>query len=418
MERLLTIVLAGGEGQRLLPLTKERSKPSVPFGGKYRIIDFSLSNCINSGIRQIYILTQYRSESLLEHIQNGWGLSSTGLGDFIYCVPPQQKVGREWYHGTADALRQNLNLVKKKDFDHVMILSGDHIYKMNYRHLRYYHRKKKADLTVAAIKVKKEQAVKKLGVLEVDRSYRMVGFKEKPLHPKAIVDEPEYVLASMGIYLFKTSTLIEVLQDMSADDFGKEIIPAMIDKFNVYCYDYEKENRIEDFVVQVIDGKRESVLVEHIRDSSYWKDVGSIDLYYEASMDLVGVDPVFNLYGQKWPLRTYQKTVPPSKFILGGAAQESIVSDGCIISGGIVRHSILSPGVLVERDAVVESSIIFDNALVEPFARIRRAIIDKEVVIKSGSSVGYDLDADRKRGCTISDGGIVVIPKRAVIHPV
>jgi len=417
MERLLTIVLAGGEGQRLLPLTKDRSKPSVPFGGKYRIIDFTLSNCINSGIRQIYVLTQYRSESLLEHIQNGWGLSNTGLGDFIYCVPPQQKVGREWYRGTADALRQNLNLIKKKDFDHVLILSGDHIYKMNYRHFCYYHRKKKADLTLAAIKVKKEQAVKELGVPEVDRSYRMVGFKEKPLHPKAIAGEPEYVFASMGIYLFKTSTLIEVLQDMPADDFGKGIIPEMIDKFNVYCYDYENENRIEDFVVQVIDGKRENVLVERIRDSSYWKDVGSIDLYYEASMDLVGVDPVFNLYGQKWPLRTYQKTVPPSKFILGGMAQESTVSDGCIISGGIVRHSILSPGVLVERDAVVENSIVFDNASIEPFARIRRAIIDKEVVIKSGSSVGWDFEADRRQGCTISDGGIVVVPKKAVIHP-
>ena len=418
MERVLTIVLAGGEGQRLLPLTKERSKPSVPFGGKYRIIDFTLSNCVNSGIRQIYIFSQYRSESLNEHIQDGWGLSSTGLGDFIYCVPPQQKVGREWYHGTADALRQNLNLIKKRDFDHVLILSGDHIYKMNYRHFRYYHRRKKADLTLAAIKVKKELAVKKLGVLEVDQSYRMVGFKEKPLHPKTIADEPGYVLASMGIYFFRTSTLIEVLQDMPADDFGKEIIPEMIDKFNVYGYDYKKENRIEDFVVQVKDGKRESVLVEHIRDSSYWKDVGSTDLYYEASMDLVGVDPLFNFYGQKWPLRTYQKTVPPSKFILGGIAQESIVSDGCIISGGIVRHSILSPGVLVEREAIVEDSIIIDNTIIEPSSQVRRAIIDKNVVIKSGSSIGWDLDTDKRRGCTVSDEGIVVVPKGLTIYPV
>jgi len=417
MERLLTIVLAGGEGQRLLPLTKERSKPSVPFGGKYRIIDFTLSNCVNSGIRQIYILTQYRSESLNEHIQDGWGLSSTGLGDFIYTVPPQQKIGREWYRGTADALRQNLNLIKKRDFDHVLILSGDHIYKMNYRHFRYYHRKKKTDLTVAAIKVEKEQATKKLGVIEVDQSYKMIGFKEKPLRPKTIPDEPNYVLASMGIYLFKTSTLIEILQDMPADDFGQEIIPTMLDKFDVYCYDYEKENRIEDFVVQVIDGKRESILVERIRDSSYWRDVGSIDLYYEASMDLVGVDPLFNLYGQKWPLRTYQKTVPPSKFILGGSAQESIVSDGCIISGGTVRNSILSPGVLVERDTVVESSIIFDNSIIEPFSRIRRAIIDKDVVIKSGASIGWNLEADKQQGCTLSEGGIVVVPKGATIYP-
>ncbi len=416
MDRLLAIVLAGGEGHRLYPLTKERSKPAVPFGGKYRIIDFTLSNCINSGVRQIYVLTQYRSESLNQHIQEGWGISSSGLGDYIYCVPPQQKVGREWYRGTADALRQNLNLVRGKDFDHVLILSGDHIYKMNYRQILDYHQKKTADLTLAAVRVKKQQATGALGVLEVDRNYRMLGFEEKPMQPKTIVDEPDYALASMGIYIFKVSTLIDVLQ-MPGDDFGKDIIPGMLNRNNVYVYDYEKENRIQDFIVRVIDGKRESILVERTRDSGYWRDVGSIDLYYEASTDLVSVDPVFNLYGEKWPFRTYQRKVPPSKLILGGIAQESIVSEGCIISGGMVRRSILSPGVIIERDAVVEESIVFDDVTIEPFSRIRRAIIDKEVAIKSGASLGWDLEADKRHGCTISDTGIVVVPKGAVIHP-
>jgi glucose-1-phosphate adenylyltransferase len=416
MERLLAIVLAGGEGHRLHPLTKERSKPAVSFGGKYRLIDFTLSNCINSGIRQIYILTQYRSESLNQHIQEGWGISSSGLGDYIYSVPPQQKVGTEWYHGTADALRQNLNLVWEKDIDYVLVLSGDHVYKMNYRQMLDYHREKKADLTLAAIRVKKEQASGTLGVLEVDRSYRMLGFEEKPVYPKTIADEPEYALASMGIYIFKTSTLIDVLQ-MAGDDFGKNIIPEMINKNSVYVYDYEKENRIEDFIVQVVDGRREKILVERTRDSGYWRDVGSIDSYYEASIDLVSIDPVFNLYGEKWPFRTYQRKVPPSKLILGGIAQESIISEGCIISGGIVRRSILSPGVVVERDAVVEDSIIFDDVIIEPFSRIRRAIIDKEVAIRSSSLLGWNSEADKRRGCTVSDEGIVVVPKRAMIYP-
>jgi glucose-1-phosphate adenylyltransferase len=338
------------------------------------------------------------------------------LGDYIYCVPAQQKLGQEWYRGTADALRQNLNLVKEKDFDNVLILSGDHVYKMNYRQIFDYHREKKADLTLAAIRVKKEQAAETLGVLEVDRSYRMLGFEEKPMHPKTIADEPEYALASMGIYIFKTSTLLDILQ-MAGDDFGKTIIPEMINKSNVYVYDYEKENRIEDVIVQVIDGRRERVLVERTRDSGCWRDVGSIDLYYEASIDLVSIDPVFNLYGEKWTFRTYQRKVPPSKLILGGIAQESIISEGCIISGGIVRRSILSPGVVVERDAVVEDSIVFDDVIIEPFSRIRRAIIDKAAAIKSGSSLGWDLEEDKGRGCTISDGGIVVVPRRSMIYP-
>jgi glucose-1-phosphate adenylyltransferase len=246
----------------------------------------------------------------------------------------------------------------------------------------------------------------------------MVGFEEKPAQPKTIADAPEYALASMGVYIFKVEALTEALRGPE-DDFGREIIPRMVGKgFHAFVYDYEKENEIEDFVVEVKEGKRKKILVDKTRDSSYWKDVGTIDLYYEASMDLVGVDPVFNLYGERWPFRTYQRPLPPSKCVLGGRTLESIVCDGCIISGGTVWGSILSPGVVVERDALVERSIVFDDVIVEPYARITRAIIDKGVRIQAGASIGYDPEADKRRGCTISDTGIVVVPKGADIASV
>jgi glucose-1-phosphate adenylyltransferase len=418
VDKVLALVMAGGAGERLQPLTRERSKSAVPFGGKYRIIDFTLSNCLNSGLRQIYVLTQYRSGSLHKHIQDGWGISVSGLGDFIYCVPAQQKRGADWYRGTADAIRQNLDLVRGKDIESVLILSGDHLYKMNYLQMVAYHRMKNADITTSAIRVRKEQAARTLGVLEVDRTYRMIGFEEKPTQPKTIADAPEHVLASMGIYIFKVATLIKALKQ-PGDDFGRDVVPRMIGEGRkVFAYDYEKENRIEDFVVEVKEGRRQKILVDRIRDSSYWKDVGTIDSYYEANMDLVGVDPLFNLYGERWPLRTYQRPLPPTKVVLGGSTPDSIVSEGCIVSGGTVRKSILSPGVVVERDAVVEESIVFDDVNIEPGARIRRAIIDKEARIQSGASVGHDLEADKTRGCTISDTGIVVVSKGVDIGPV
>ena len=403
--------MAGGAGERLQPLTRERSKAAVPFGGKFRLIDFTLSNCINSGLRKVYVLTQYRSESLNHHVQNGWGISSSGLGDFIYCVPAQQKLGAEWYKGTADAVRQNLNLINTKEADDILILAGDHIYKMNYVQMLAYHRRKKAALTVSAIRERKERAAKVLGVLEVDGDYKLVGFEEKPVQPKTLPDAPDFALASMGVYIFKVSMLLEVLQEQG-DDFGKHIIPEMIGKqHDIYVYDYEKENRIEDFKVEVKDGIREKILVERTRDSSYWKDVGTIDSYYEASIDLVGVDTLFNLYGERWMLRTYQRPLPPSKFVLGGKALESIVCDGCIISGGTVWNSILSPGVVVERGVEVEQSIIFDDVIIEPGARVRRAIIDKQSRIRAGASIGYDKELDKSKDCTISDSGIVVVPR-------
>lgn len=418
MDNALAIIMAGGAGERLQPLTRERAKSAVPFGGKFRLIDLTLSNAINSGIRQIFVLTQYRSQSLHRHIQEGWGISSSGLGDYIYCLPAQQKLGADWYRGTADAVRQNLDLIKGRNVEHILILSGDHIYKMNYRQILNYHRMKNADLTISAIRVRKEQAAGRLGVLEVGQDHRMVSFEEKPAQPKTIVDAPDYVLASMGIYIFKAGALREALQGQE-DDFGKEIIPRLRDKgLGIFVYDYEKENKIEDFMVEVKEGKRKKVLVDRIRDSAYWRDVGTIDSYYETSIDLVGVDPLFNLYGERWPLRTYQRPLPPSKCIIGGRTLESIVCDGCIISGGTVWNSILSPGVIVEREALVEQSIIFDDVIVEPHARIRRAIIDKEARIQAGASLGYDLEADKRRGCTISDTSIVVVPKGSDIAPV
>jgi glucose-1-phosphate adenylyltransferase len=417
MEKLQTIVMAGGVGERLQPLTMGRAKPAVPFGGKYRLIDFTLSNCVNSGVRKIFVLTQYRSGSLNVHVQEGWGISSSGLGEYIYTVPAQQKLGTDWYRGTADAVRQNLDLITRREVENILILSGDHVYKMDYRQMLAYHKRKDAGLTISGIRVKKEQAASKLGVLAVDRNLRLINFEEKPARPKTIPSSPEHVLASMGVYIFKMSALREAMHG-TEDDFGKEVIPLMTAKgYKIFVYDYENENKIEDFVFEVKDGKRNKVLVHGTRDSSYWRDVGDIDSYYEASMDLVGVDPLFNLYGEKWPFRSYQKPRPPTKCVLGGSMPDSLVSDGCIISGGTVWGSTLSPGVVVERDALVERSIIFDNVSVEPGARIRRAIVDKESRIQAGASIGYDYEADKRRGCTISPSGVVVVPKDVNIGP-
>ncbi|MCX6012955.1 MAG: glucose-1-phosphate adenylyltransferase [Chloroflexi bacterium] len=411
MERLLTMIMAGGIGERLRPLTLDRAKSAVPFGGKFRLIDIVLSNCINSGLRRIFVLTQYRSGSLNRHIQEGWGISSSRLGDFIYCVPAQQQLGAEWYLGTADAVRQNVNLLQGNDIDNVLILSGDHIYKMNYLEMLAYHRSTNSDLTVAAVRARKEVAAHSLGVLEADKQYRMVGFEEKPAHPKTIPGAPDYALASMGVYLFKVNALFNALRE-SGNDFGKEVIPRMLHGgLNIHIYDYEKENKIEDYIVEVVDGKRRKILTERTRDSSYWRDVGTIDSYYEASMDLIGIDPVFNLYGEKWPLRTYQRPLPPSKCVLGGTTPESIVSDGCIISGGTIWSTILSPGVIVEKNAFVESSIIFDDVIIEPNVKIKRAIIDKGTRIQAGSLIGFDHNMDKQRGYTISEKGITVIAK-------
>lgn len=408
--------MAGGAGERLQPLTRERSKASVPFAGKYRLIDLTLSNCVNSGIRHVFVLTQYLSESLNRHIQDGWSISSSGLGDFIYSVPAQQKMGAIWYRGTADAVRQNLNLINRKETDNVIILSGDHVYKMDYLKYLQYHRDRNASLTISAVRAHKEQASGRLGVLEVNLERKLVGFEEKPVRPKTLPDDPDYTLASMGVYIFKVDTLLEVLKG-GGQDFGKHIIPEMIiHPKDIFVYDYEKENHITDYEVRVNNGIREKVLINPTRDSSYWRDVGTIDSFFEASMDLVRIDPLFNLYGERWPLRTYQRQLPPSKCILGGRIADSIVSDGCIISGGFVEQTILSPNVVVERDASVVQSVIFDDVFVEPGARIKRAIIDKECRIRAGASIGYNHDIDKARGCTVTESGIVVVSKGMEIN--
>lgn len=417
MDKVSTIILAGGTGERLQPLTIPRSKPAVHFGGKFRLIDFPLSNCINSGIRHIYILTQYRSGSLQRHIQEGWGISGSRLGEYIYCVPAQQKVGADWYKGTADAIRQNLDLLRGKDFENVLILSGDHVYKMNYVQLLAYHKKVNSSLTIPAIKVRKEEAAGSLGVFEVDQNMKVIGFEEKPSQPKPIPDDPDHVLGSMGIYVFKSDVLMEALQ-VKGDDFGKDIIPAMIDmRTEIVAYDYAENNKIEDFVVQVENGRRKKILVERTNDSSYWKDVGSIDSYYEASMELLAVEPSFNLYGEKWAFRTNERSLPPSKYIIGGRALESMISAGCIISGSLVQRSILSPGVIVEKDAMVEDSVIFNDVIIEPGVKIKRAIVDKEAIILAGAAIGYDSEADRRRGCTISRKGVVAVPSGIEVGP-
>ncbi len=411
MEKVLVIVMAGGAGERLQPLTRERSKASVPFGGKYRLIDLTLSNCVNAGIRRIFVLTQYLSESLNRHIQDGWPISSSGLGDFIYSIPAQMKMGTAWYRGTADAVRQNMNLITGRGVEDIVVLSGDHVYKMNLLQMIEYHRRKKAALTISALRVKVEQASGRFGVLEVDKDGRAIGFEEKPMAPKIIPEAPGYSLASMGIYIFKAKTLLDVLYG-EGEDFGKHIIPRMIrDMNNVFIYDYEQGNRIMDYEIHVTNGVREKILIDRTRDSSYWRDVGTIDSFYEASMDLISIDPAFSLYSEKWPLRTYQRQLPPCKCTLGGKIADSIVSDGCIISGGTVEQSILSPGVIVERDAWVFQSVVFDDVFIEPGTKIKRAIVDKECKIRSGALIGFDHDLDKARGCTVTESGIVVVPK-------
>ncbi|HEY98370.1 MAG TPA: glucose-1-phosphate adenylyltransferase [Dehalococcoidia bacterium] len=418
MDRVLTIILAGGTGERLQPLTRVRSKPAVPFAGKYRLIDFSLSNCINSGIRQIFVLVQYRSWSLQRHIQEGWEISSSRLGEYIYCVPAQQKIGEEWYQGTADAIRQNLDLLQGKNFDQVLILSGDHVYKMNYKQMVDYHRSKKAGFTISAIRISKEQAAGKLGVFEIDPNNRALGFVEKPEQPKTIPGDDDHVLASMGIYIFNIDTLLEVLNE-DGDDFGKDIIPGLVGtRSDISIYDFSNNNAIEDNIAQVDNGVRKKILVEKTRDSSYWRDVGSIDSYYESNMDLIGIDPLFNLYTDKWPFRTFERSLPPSKCILGGRTLDAMVSDGCIISGGIVQRSILSPGVVVEKDAQVDDSVVLDGVIIEPGVRIKKVIIDKESNIRAHTRVGYDHEADIKRGCTVSNKGVVVVPRGMDLGPV
>jgi glucose-1-phosphate adenylyltransferase len=401
---VLAVVLAGGKGSRLEPLTRDRAKPAVPFGGCYRIIDFTLSNCINSGFRRMLLFTQYKSMSLDRHVNMAWQrYVCHSLGEFIDVVPPQQRVDEQWYQGTADAVYQNIYRLEQEQPEYVVVLAGDHIYKMNYQHVLDLHQRKDALVTVGALPVRREEAAGQFGVMEVDRDSRIIGFEEKPADPKGMPDDPGRCLASMGIYVFTTRFLFEQLikdagQPTSAHDFGRNVIPSVIDTRRVFAFPFRDENRKKD---------------------AYWRDVGTLDAYYEANMDLVSVDPQLNLYDQTWPIYPFHENLPPAKSVFAeegphprrGQALDSIVSLGSIISGGTVRRCILGPRSRVNSYADVQDSILLEGVDVARNARVRRAIIDKWVKIPEGASIGYDLDADRAKGYEVTEGGVVVIPK-------
>ena len=403
MQRVLALILAGGKGTRLEPLTRDRAKPAVPFGGAYRIIDFTLSNCINSGLRKILVLTQFKSASLDRHMNLGWRFLCRELHEYIDILPPQQRIDENWYQGTADAVYQNIYSIEKAESDYIVILSGDHIYKMDYSDLIKDHIESKAVLTIGCIPCSIKEG-REFGVMEVDSNRRIVAFEEKPQNPKPIPGDPAHCLASMGIYVFNTNFLFEQLcQDAtngkSSHDFGKNIIPSLIQSKLVRAFPFQDKNT----------GR-----------SLYWRDVGTLDSYYEANMDLVAVEPELNLYDRSWPLRTYTPQEPPPKFVFAqtagsnprlGHALDSLVCSGSILSGGEVRRSVLGYNVRVNSWSTVEESILFDGVEIGRNCKIRRAIIDKRVRLPEGTTVGYDLEQDRAAGYAVTESGIVVIGK-------
>ena len=406
-KNIVTFIMAGGKGERLYPLTRDRTKPAVPFGGIYRIIDVTLSNCINSGIRKIHVLIQYKCNSLIRHLRLGWNIFDAELGEYIDIVPAQMRVRESWYMGTADSIYQNLYFVEAEKPEYVLILAGDHIYKMNYGDMLDYHIAKKADCTVAVVEVDKKDA-SHFGIIEVDRDTRILGFEEKPKVPKTIPGDPKHVYASMGIYVFNTKVLKEELNtdaqnEESKHDFGKNILPTMVaKKAKVFAYNFKDENK---------------------KEAQYWRDIGTLEAYYEANMDLVQVTPIFNLYDKDWPIRTYMEKCPPAKFIFAGGddgnrvgvAYDSMVSGGCIISGGKIERSILSPNVRVNSYSHVADSIIMEGVDIGRNAKIKQAIIDKDVTIPKGTEIGYDPEEDKKR-FTVTESGLVVVAKGTVIE--
>jgi glucose-1-phosphate adenylyltransferase len=406
MHNALVMILAGGEGRRLRPLTRDRAKPAVPFGGRYRLIDFVLSNFVNSGFYKIKVLTQYKADSLINHIARGWRLSAH-LGHFVDAVPAQQRKGPHWYRGSADSIYQNLNLIEDANPNDVCVFGADHIYKMDVRQMLARHRAVAADLTIAAIPVPIEEA-SAFGIMKVDDSGKIVGFREKPDDPAPMPNDPTHSLASMGNYIFSTDALVhEVSRDArdedSAHDFGKSIVTKMVrdDDSDVYAY---------DFSTNIVPGQPET-------ERGYWRDVGTVDSYWQASMDLINIDPVFDLYNEQWPTRTQYQHYPPAKFVHEdltnnrvGRAMNSSVAEGCIVSGGTIRNCVLFPEVRVNSFSNIEDSVLFENVDVGRRARIRRTIIDKGVQVPSDEVIGYDLEHDAER-FAVSDNGIVVVPK-------
>jgi glucose-1-phosphate adenylyltransferase len=392
LDDVLVMVLAGGVGERLYPLTKERAKPAVYFGGPYRIIDFTLSNCINSGLRRIFIALQYKSLSLSRHLRMGWSVVADELGEFIEILSPQKRVGEHWYLGTADAVYQNLYSILRESPRLLIVLSGDHVYKMDYAKMLRFHRDRHASVTLAAIEVPSEEA-NRFGVVQVDSDERLTGFLEKPKN----LPTGQQVLASLGTYIFDMDVLVPALEEdarrNSTHDFGKDIIPGLIQKTPVFAYRFYDENK---------------------KAAKYWRDIGTLDAYYDANMDLCHVNPEFNLYDPEWPLRTNQVQAPPAKFVFAdegqrcGQALDSIISAGCIISGSRITGSVLCPNVRVHSFCDIDQSILMPGVRVGRHAKIRRAIIDRDVFVPRGALIGYNEEEDRRRH-TVSDSGIVVV---------
>lgn len=402
--RLSTLILAGGNGDRLYPLTKYRAKPAVPFGGIYRIIDFTLSNCINSGIRRIHVLTQYKSHSLAHHIKMGWNVFHPELNEYIDLIPAQKRVGNHWYRGTADAVFQNFYTLEQENPDFVLLLAGDHIYKMDYGRMLASHIERGADVTVGVVDRPKEESLH-FGVVQTADGDRIRGFEEKPKQPATIPKRPDRILASMGIYIFSTPVLFEELlggaRPEDAHDFGKHILPRLVGHRRLFAHRFTNPNP---------------------ETEAYWRDIGTLDAYYRANMDLLSVRPRFDLYDAAWPIRTYQPQCPPAKLVIGeegrdagrGLALDSILSGGCVVAGGCVIRSVLSHRVRVRRHARVEDSVLLEGVVVGRGAKIRNAIIDKFVTIPDGTTIGYDRREDERR-FPLTPSGIVVVEKRMTI---
>ena len=399
MKDTLGVLLAGGAGERLYPLTRDRAKPAVTFGGIYRIIDITLSNCLNSELRRVYILTQYKALSLNRHIREGWNILGREVGEFIEVLPPMKRVSDQWYQGTADAVYQNIYSIGSEQPKHVLILSGDHIYKMDYGKMLTQHLDSGADITLATIQINLDQT-RHFGVVDVDKDGRVNGFEEKPKVTQLRSHlNPSKVNASRGVYLFNADVLIPVLlkdaeNAQSSHDFGKDILPKMVDDYRVYAYDFVDENK---------------------KEALYWRDVGTLEAYYEANMDVVSVSPIFNLYDEQWPIRTHQRQYPPAKFVFAetgrtGTALDSIVSNGCIVSGGMVKNSVLSPDVRINSYSEVDQTILFSHVSVGRRCRIRKAVLDRDVHIPEGTTIGYDAEADRQR-YFVTESGITVVTR-------
>ncbi len=409
MQKVLAMLLAGGAGERLFPLTLYTAKPAVPFGGTYRIIDFALSNLLNSDVRKILVLTQYKSLELAQHLRDGWDIFSNEIGEYIDVIPPMKRMHQDWYLGTADAVYQNIESIAAERPDAVIVLSGDQIYKMDYHEMADWHHHHDADITIATIQLPPSEAVR-FGIADIDENHRIRGFEEKPKHgnPTRSIFNPDMVSASMGIYIFKPDVLVRALLDDAAredssHDFGKDVIPDLLSAAKVVAYDFRDLND---------------------KSARYWRDVGTLDAYYDANLDLVAVTPEFNLYDRRWPLRTRAVQSPPAKFVFAsegrrmGVVLDSIISNGCIVSGGRVTRSILSPGVRVNSYCEVDNCILMDGVDVGRSSRLQRTIVPAGVELDEGSVIGFDPEADRAKGYTVTESGIVVVPPPAPHYPV